>query len=619
MAKTTKALDEDCLCAIALRHGFADCGPLRALAANAAFASKPPKKGEEVALPKTTSKQAKASTGGTANLKIASGPGLLRFVHGSANLPYHQDPAFEQLEISNFVTDKGGASQGAKFPTGFGFNADGHADPDTFKLEVTLSGAPDPVKVKLEALRPQYGADGKVTGHVPFAGAAAAKRQLEIECKRVGARRTVYRSRYLRLVTDDVDQTVAAAQALLVTDVADGTGGADDKVEILDQLVRASLEMPLCKASPKCVLQKTLPLAEERRRVRLCVHVFRATPGGSAVGGLTQTQVRRRILKWFRRAYAQAALGPRIVSPEVEFIDPPSADMLVFGQDTGLRTSGLDATGKASTLSFRLGKPPGGPPAPEPTVTVNLVPGMTPTMVAGLAAAALPAGFTARVVTNARALTAADPSCDLIVSRTDGKRVMIRNETTTDTTATVLVARVNLSNVDNSSSPNLIPTTPDFRRILHSAPGTDDRLDYFIIDRFRNLDLRGRAFIPATDLAESFRPPQELRWAVVMAFRSSDGPVVDGSDNLPFTLPHEAGHVLSDAGHAQGTNARFEMMRSANDGGTSVTNTVDASKRICDTASVKYEIPDSALNFVQTSISAVQRFLTRGAPAFEKW
>lgn len=619
MAKTTKALEEDCLCAIAVRHGFADCGPLRALPANSAFASKPPKKGEEVALPETTSKQAKASTGGTANLKIASGPALLRFVHGSANLPYHQDPAFEQLEISNFVTDKGGASQGAKFPTSFGFNADGHADPDTFKLEVTLSGAPDPLKVKLEALRPQYGADGKVTGHVPFAGAPASKRELEIECKRVGVRRTVYRSRYLRLVSDDVDQAVAPAQALLVTDVADGTGGADDKVEILDQLVRASLELPLCKASPKCVLQKTLPLAEEKRRVRLCVHVFRATPGGSAVGGLTKGQIRRRILKWFRRAYAQAALGPRIVAPEVEFIEPPSADMLVFGQDTGARTSGLDSAGNPSTLTFKLGLPPGGAPAPEPTVTVNLVPGMTPTMVAGLAAASLPAGFTARVVTNARAFNAADPSCDVIVSRTDGKRVMIRNEGTTDTAATVLVARVNLSNVDDSSSPNLIPTTPDFRRVLHSAPGSDDRLDYFIIDRFQTFGLRGRAFVPATDLAGSFRPPQELRWAVVMALRSSSGAVMDGGDNLPFTFPHESGHVLSDAFHAVAANSTTEMMTGS---GTSAANSVTASKRICDNVHVKYQMFDptkASPTFTEKSISAVSRFRTRGAPVFEDW
>lgn len=630
MPRKIKARDGDTLCGIAIRCGFPECGPLRALKENDALKSRPLAAGDLVLVPDKKPKKEKAPTGKSTKLVAKGGiEPRIRFVHGSKKLPYKKDPTVETLNASNYVTNKAGADMSAAFPDAFGFQQPGHDDPDTFKIELEASGAGASPKVLLEALRPVYAKDGKIEKHELFpAGAERDARKLEVEMKRAGSQKCVYRSRYLRVVTDDVDKGVAGVQGLLVTDMADGANGDADRVEILDQRVRASFPVPACKAPAPdtCTLRVEAPLAEGKRRIRLCVHVFRKTPGGAAVDGLTEKMVRRRIFKWFRRAYAQAGFAPKLVAPGIEFIDPPAANMIVIGQDNGLSAAGVDASGKPSTLTFRLGKPPAGGPLAalkklaDPTVKVTLTPGLSPSAVGAAIVGALPKGYKGVVATNARGFTAPDASCDVLVTKDDGTRVMIRGEGTTDTRLTVEVARVDLANVNEADAAgHMLPSTVDFRRVIRSADGADDRLDYFIVERFTNTGLRGRAFVPATDVGALFRPPAPLRWAVIMACISSSGKVMDDGDTLPFTFPHESGHVLNDAFHTAGANATTEMMRS----GTSPANAVDGSKRICDTVHVQYGMfdpaqptPGAAIN---SAISAVTRMRTRGAPVMEDW
>lgn len=629
MPKQIKARAGDTLCGIAMRHGFPSCDPLRKLKENDAFKKRPLVAGDKVTVPDKKKKETKAPTGKKTALTAKAGvEPKLRFVHGSKKLPYAQDKTLESLEISNFVTDKAGADMAAAFPNAFGFVQAAHDDPDTFKLELVASDAGASPKVLLEALKPVYKADGTIEKHELFAGAEHDKRKLDVETKAVPRNKTVYRSRYLRLVTDDVDKAKAGDQGLLVTDTADGEGGAADKVEILDQRVRASFVVPACKApaAERCTLRAELPIAPNKRRIRLCVHVFKKTPGGAAVDGLTEKMVRRRVMKWFRRAYAQAGLAPRLVAPNVEFIDPPAANMIVIGQDNGLSAAGTDASGNPSTLSFRLGKPPRGILDPlrrmgDPTVRVALTPGLSPSAVGAAIVGALPRGFTGVAATNARGFTAPDSSCDVLITKDDGSRVMIRGEATTDTRLTVEVARVDLAAVNEADGAgHMIPSTVDFRRVIRSAEGKDDRLDYFVIEQFSNNGLRGRAFIAAPDLGAAFRPPAPLRWAVIMACKSGSGKVMDGGDNLPFTFPHEAGHVVNDAFHTDGANGPTEMMTGT---GTSVANAVDASKRICDTVHVRYAMFDPAQgtpgDAIFSAISATSRMRTRGASVLEDW
>jgi hypothetical protein len=96
---------------------------------------------------------------------------------------------------------------------------------------------------------------------------------------------------------------------------------------------------------------------------------------------------------------------------------------------------------------------------------------------------------------------------------------------------------------------------------------------------------------------------------------------MDGGDNLPFTFPHEAGHVLNDAFHTDNNdpNGPIQLMSGT---GTSEANAVDATKRICDApVLVRYAAFDpaqpspGAAKFLR--ISAVERFRQNAASLTE--
>jgi hypothetical protein len=266
-------------------------------------------------------------------------------------------------------------------------------------------------------------------------------------------------------------------------------------------------------------------------------------------------------------------------------------------------------------------------------VSVNLTDGQTPDQVAAAIVAALPPGFTGVAFTNAPAFNASNGSVDILITRDDGLRVIIRNEATTDASLTVAVARVNLNLVNDSHpDPSLIPASIDFRRVIRAAPGADDQMDCYVIGQFVNFGLRGRAFVPATELPRGYQPPSPLRWATVMAASSSSGAVMDGSDNLPFTYPHESGHVLIDAFHTSFVDSNTNVKKPFGPGGleelmstgTSPANAVNATKRLCDDVHVKYAMfkPQPAPKTGDSqiaAISAVKRLRARGSSVFDSW
>lgn len=635
MSKLVSAKPGDSLCSLAVEAGFKDCEPLRAVDANKDFLDRPLRLGDVVFVPdlETKTEEGKSTDTSHSFKRSRGAAATIRFVHGSKDKKYRDDSTLAFLNVSNYVTNKAGANGRGALPSGNTFKQAGHADPDTFKVEVIDLKAGGTVPVKLEAMKPILAASGAVTGHEPFTGAEQARRSLDLKCGKLSAT-GVYRSSYLRLVTDEEDKKTKPDQTLLVTDMADGLGAANDAVEILDQEVRATYELPKCpksKGTHKCTTQAQIPVGPARQRIRVAVNVFRTGVGAAgAVGGLTEQMLRQRTFKWFRRAYAQAELAPKLVDSKIVFLDPPAANMLVISQDHGRPATGLDAAGVASTLSFDLAVPPP-PPGPTPTpvpppvtVTLTLTAGHTPQQVGQAVVAALPAGFTAGAHLNARAFNAANGSCDVMITRADGRRVIIRNEATTDLGITVQVARVNLGAVNSADTFNtIIPTTVDFRRVIRSAPGRDDQLDCFVIGQFTALGLRGRSFVPASDLASGFRPPSPFFLAAIMAANSNSGAVMDASDNLPFTFPHEAGHALLDAFHvAPGDpHENTEMMSGT---GTSATNAVGATKRICDLpVLVSYQTfnPAQPTPGAATTarISAVQRLRARAGAVMEAW
>jgi hypothetical protein len=415
--------------------------------------------------------------------------------------------------------------------------------------------------------------------------------------------------------------------------MADGTAGAADAVEILDQVVRATYTPKRCKAaSNKCTLEAQVVISPEKQRIALCVHIFRKTVGGAAVGGASDADtikhLHRRLSKWFRRAYAAAGFAPLLVDPQIEIIDPPRQDAIVLGDGDGTPAAGDDGAGTASTLTITLGSPP---PAPVPfgdvTFSVALKKKQTPADVGAAVVAAVPADFGATSDDNPVAIGRKNGSCDVIFTRSDGKPLVVKSATTDDASLTVAVTSVNVDAVPANATPVAggdgdIAFNPEARRLIRSVvKPAEDRLDCFVIGSWTPNGLRGRAWTPDLALPKKFRAKIPLRYAAIMAQSSSSGAVMDGGDNLPFTFPHEAGHVMFDTFHALDAdpNGRSQLMAS----GTSPANAVDATKRICDSVEVKYARWSTSQSPVgkttNTAISAVARLTKHGKPVFRPW
>lgn len=131
----------------------------------------------------------------------------IRFMFDDGDANADNDRTLTFLNVSNLVST-------ANLPGGFGPNADGTADPDHFKIEIDDTGKGGgtipAAEVTLEVLRP--GAGGALEAFNP-------PRRLQVECQRIsgstGGPHNKYRSRYLRLVVDDVDRAASATQCLL--------------------------------------------------------------------------------------------------------------------------------------------------------------------------------------------------------------------------------------------------------------------------------------------------------------------------------------------------------------------------------------------------------------------
>ncbi|MBM4349627.1 MAG: hypothetical protein FJ106_07055 [Deltaproteobacteria bacterium] len=662
--QSVRANDGDCLCGIAARFGFVNCQRVRQVPANQPLLNRPLRNGDVVQVPtleRRTEGGRQVEERHVFRRRGIPAP-MIRFVHGSRLTPCRLDHTLTFLNISNYVSNLGGRNGTNPFPPAFGFNVDGDEDPDAFKIEVVDPKAgSDSVNTTLEALKPRYRPDGSIDrdadGREVYEQFAAGdsdsnKRSIRVTCQKISNRnRTRLRSRYLRLVVDDKDfealsgnpvRTDGTAQGLLVTDMADGNNGPNDRIEILDQRVRATYELRNCPAGAgqqKCRVVAELPFENIRRRIKLCVHVFKESVGGANAANITEQNVRLRTMKWFRRSYAQISMAPKLVPcregiPEIEFIDPPADNMITISQEHG---NPVSAAGGPYQLTFRLGLPPGEVADAEaaatgagltaadarPNVTVTLTNGWTPEQVSGAivtAVGALAGGiFRAQSFRNARAFTAVNRSYDVLITRTDNRRVMIENENlTAGAGITIDVARVNTANVNGNLPANWVGLNPELRRLVREAPGTDDRLDFYICREFNGFG--GLGLIPHTDLGADYRPDSPMRYAcfVMAAFN-----VMDGSDNYPWIYPHEAGHVLPDAFHIDNASVHAStcLMWSQV---LSQQHPVDASKRIFDPpVNVRYECWDPAQPAVGASTwvtgSLAQRFRNRSGSVTDNW
>src|SRR5260370_59037 len=109
-------------------------------------------------------------------------------------------------------------------------------------------------------------------------------------------------------------------------------------------------------------------------------------------------------------------------------------------------------------------------------------------------------GFRVEAFTNARAFDARNGSCDVLITRDDGARVAIRNESTTDTGLGVAdgvrVARPDINSIATADTfASRIPSHEDYRRIVRAAPGVGDRLEIYVVGGFQSPTLVARAIV----------------------------------------------------------------------------------------------------------------------------
>lgn len=622
------AKNGDCLCGIASDFGFFNCQPIRDLGENAAFLNRELIAGDEITVPDLFVEDFLKAIDTKHTFKVKTSPPInIRYVHGSPTLPYRDDSTTLVLNVSNFVTNLGGATGLRPFPTatgpnaGFGFNDDGHQDLDAFKVEVWDPAAGGSVNVKLEALKPVYTADpltGVLTA-TSFVEFGDAQRRIDaLECKVVSSGTdNTYRSRYMRLVVDEVDrdEPSVAGQVLFVSDMADGLGSGaaadNDTVEILDQLVRATYEVQRCPGSPKCRVSVVAPIGgDERQRVRLHFTIFRQTPGdanmlpGVPIDTVKQ-HVRFRTFKWYRRLFAQINISPRLAA--ITVLDPPAESMLCLSHSHG------NAAIAGTTLSFDV-ETESGLPIPVP---LPLVAGETPLETGNRINAALPPGFSSQAFPTPLATGRANPACDVVITAANGERVTISNEAV-DLPGGIsvevprpAVTSVKSAPVDGSNS----FLTPEIKRYLRASPVAIDALHCIVIGRFANETPLGRAFIHNFSTDPSLQPAAPYCSATLIAHSHTAGGILDGGNTFPTVSTHESTHILSDLSHALGgtPNAANQLMAPT----ANPTLPVGGPKRICDGP---FLVTMQRIGFATTvTIKLADAIRTAGTTKLEPW
>jgi hypothetical protein len=546
--------------------------------------------GDVVTIPDRQDRQEDGATEQRHDFRVRAKLASIRFVHGSPNLPYRQDPTLTVLNVSNYIANRAGTPDGDHAFPAAGvrrFDADGHADVDTFKIEIEDIRGAGTLKVDLELLRPIY-VRNVVVRHEKFPAAIAAARKLDqIDAVPQGSSKC-FRTSYLKLVVDDADIAAAPNQLLLASDMH---AAGDSKVEILDQVVKASYTITSCPQNPKCRISSTVPIGTDRKRIKLAVHILRQAPGGAPIVSIAD--VEKRLFTWFRRVYAQASIAPKLMQP-VREIDPPE-NLVAISDDHGAVAVGNEQ------LGFRINA------AGHPSQVIGpFTPaaGARPQATANALAALVRAPFRATVSRNAARLDAVsddDRSADIIITAVDGARVTLDLPVTGAAGQTLAIGRVNPLNIPRApfNFSGLIGTIEQ-RTLFKNFDTGDDRVDVFVCQQLTP-NVRGTATISGHRVNANRRTATKVTCSVLMIQST-----IDGTDANPFTFPHEFGHVAGETGHAQAAPA--QMMAG---GGTTAANAIGATKRIRDGA-VTYDL-------VAGSFNLVARIRAESANLLENW
>ncbi len=610
MAKTVKAKEGDSLCNIAFLHGFGDCIALREEPKNKYILDRKGDEkaqlqtGDKVTIPKMTMKEVDGATEQRHKFVKRGTLAILRFVHGSKDTSFKNDRTLPCLNVSNFVTNLAGPPDGATatpFPNSSvrDFNEHADKDEDAFKVEVLDINASGELEVELEVLKPVYDAKGKVTRHEPFPAAIRATRQLKPNPKasKQGATQR-FRTCYLRLVVDDADKGKAPAgafkdQTLLASDMFDPADATTKQVEILDQKVKGSYVIKTCPKDPKCRSTVILPIGKDRKRIKLAIHVLRRTAGGALVVPLDQAE--GRIWTWFRRVYAQASIGPKLMQP-VRGVDPPE-NLVSISNDDGKRAAG------DGQLSFRINADG----VASQTISLTPTRGARPITTANALAAQIKAPFRAAVTQNPPIFGSTRRSADIVVTEASRKRVTIDLEVTDDSDQSLLVGRVRVDAgtgtliVQSWDGTNWLVGSIQQRAVLKNHDTGDDRVDIFVVDTL-SAGSGGEAMMSGHRVDAARRAISKVKWSAFII-----ASMMDNTNADPFAFPHEVGHVVGEVVHTDDVED-FQLM---NQNYLGSPNAIGLRKRIRDATAI-YTNPVGNFNLVS-------RLRREGAPVMEGW
>ncbi len=576
---------QDTLCNIAMRAGFLDCAPLRADPANASLLTKDLETGDIVTVPDIVTKEEARPSEQKHRFQLKTVPPVsIRFVHGSPDKPYREDFTTTVLGISNYRTDRSGANLNQVFPTSTRFDPLGHEDEDAFKVEVVDPAGPATVDVNLEARKPVYGPDGRVSGHEAFTGAELGRRSQTVRTERVPSN-VCYRSPYLRLVVDEEDKRARNAQTLLVTDMTTTNGGSDDRVEILDQRVRGTYERTACPGTPRCRVRAEAPVGTDKKRVKLALHILRDPATGVAVA--TDSDLQRSLLMYMRQVYAQADLSIKILGPAREIVAP--ANMIVVDDIEGRRAAG------GGTIQVRVRIDPGFNQVASIVTVPNATCAETAAALANAIRAIVPAGTSVREFPNPAAFGRVRGSADVVVGDPLTQTITVTVEASGDTRQRVRhVALVSAG--WNTGDGNIRHVgAMESRLLLNNYDTGRDRVDVFVVGQ---IDALGLAFLSFRKYAARYGHAAS-RDEIANSFLVRSTELLN--EPTYTTIPHEIGHVLTDAVHALGR--RTEVM-APGPPPASGDRAVEGTKRITANRRVRFDdgISDVPVNMFRDNV-----------------
>jgi len=382
-------------------------------------------------------------------------------------------------------------------------------DPDNVRVELWDPGASLTGRARVEALGAATSVGVRVGG--------LRSQVSDLALVRPDAEAPM-RSRFLRLVGDDIDQRAPGVQGqtLLV--------GLRDRVRVRYQRPDAAGELTTD-------LRVGRPGNEDgalaARRARWRVVLLRQRAAGPVVGNdeAGALAIARRQVEIANEVYLQCAItwgDP--ATARVDIVEPARDALLTVGDNDGLAAEG-------GAVRFLANNTAVGP--------VRVQPGWRPVDTArSLAAALRAAGFTARVSVNARTDYGAFGSADVTARDRAGRPVAFAAVNgaplTTDARQTVTVGRVDLGDgVDEFNNLNSASGTQEERALLKPLvdddPGT---IDLFLINRFARGTRIGEAFVEGA------------------AGAVFNGLLVDragvSAEREAWTQSHEAGHILLD-------------------------------------------------------------------------